>query len=441
MYKLLLIEPTFYRSDGEELIKHKKLFVSGVIFPLLAAMLPKNWEVEIIYESVENIDFDTDADLIGLNAMGHAVFRSMDIAQEFKTKGKIVFIGGYMASMNPDFVLKAFDSVVIGDAEISFPQLLSDFETNGILKKKYNNPVNDITGLPMPKYELLLNKPISKMLPVQASRGCPHLCSFCSIASVCQGKYLHRKVDEVIKEIAEIRKLGFRRFLLVDDNMLSNTDFLNEFVTKLKPLRMKWSGQCTINLARNPSLLKKVAESGCEVLSIGLESVNQKGLNNVRKQWVKVDENSRLIKSLYQAGIVPKVQFMLGLDNDTIESIKDTYKFIMQHKIPYIRVYIITPIPGTELHQQYKDSSRLIHDELIKYDSMTCVHYPQNMSPEKLNSMYWSLLEQLFSIRSILVRTILNRRLIKSPIIGLTTLWINLQHRKHYKRKEMPTLG
>ena len=249
------------------------------------------------------------------------------------------------------------------------------------------------------------------------------------------------KFKSVSKVFSQIRKLGFRRFLLIDDNMLSNADFLDEFVTKLKPLRMKWSGQCTISLARNPSLLKKVAESGCEVLSIGLESVNQEGLNNVRKQWVKVEENSRLIESLYQAGIVPKVQFMLGLDNDTIASIKDTYKFIMQHKFPYVRVYIMTPIPGTELHRQYKDSSRLIHDELIKYDSMTCVHYPQNMSPEELNSMYWSLLEQLFSIRSILVRTILNRRLIKSPIIGLTTLWINLQHRKYLKRKEMPTLG
>jgi radical SAM superfamily enzyme YgiQ (UPF0313 family) len=441
MNKLLLIEPTLYNADGKGLIKHKVLFAPGVIFPLLAAMLPKNWEVETIYETVENIDFNANADLIGLNAMGHSIFRAMDIAQEFKKKGKVVFIGGYMASMNPDFVLKAFDSVVIGDAEISFPLLLNDFEKNGTLKKKYYNPVNDITGLPMPKYRLLLDKPIRKMLPVQAGRGCPHLCSFCSITSVYKGKFLHRKVDEVIREITEIRNLGFRRFLVVDDNLLSNTDFLDEFVTKLKPLRMKWSGQCTINLARNPALLKKVAESGCEVLSIGLESIIQSGLNDVNKQWVKVKENSRLINSLYQAGIAPKVQFMLGLDKDTIESIKDTYKFIMQNKIPIVRVYIMTPIPGTWLHRQYKENSRLIHDELIKYDSMNCVHYPKNISPEELDSMYWWLLEQLLSIRSILIRTVFNWRILKSPAIGLTSLWFNLQYRKYFKRKEMPILG
>jgi len=438
---LLLIEPTLYNSDGKGLIKHRVLFAPGVIFPLLAAMSPKNWEVETIYESVENIDFDTKADLVGLNAMGHAIFRAMDIAREFKKKGKIVFIGGYMASMNPDFVLEIFDSVIIGDAEISFSLLLNDFETNGTLKKKYFNPVKDITGLPIPKYKLLLNKPVRKMLPIQAGRGCPHLCSFCSIASVYKGKYLHRKIDEIIKEIIEIRKLGFRRFLLVDDNMLGDTDFLEEFVTKLKPLRMKWSGQCTINLARNPTLLKKVAESGCEVLSIGLESINQKGLNNVDKQWVKVKENSMLIKSLYQAGIAPKVQFMLGLDNDTIESINDTFKFIMQHKIPIVRVYIMTPIPGTVLHQQYKENSRLIHDELVKYDSMHCVHFPKNISPEELDSMYWRMLGKLFSIRSILVRTVLNWRILKSPTIGLTSLWINLKYRKYSRRKEMPILG
>lgn len=440
MYKLLLIEPTPYNSDGKGLIKNRVLFAPGVIFPLLAAMLPKNWEMEAIYESVENIDFNADADLIGLNAMGIAIFRAMDVAQEFKKKDKVVFIGGYMASMNPDYVLKAFDSVVIGDAEISFPLLLKDFETNGTLKKKYYNPVEDIAGLPMPRYQLLIDKPIGNMLPVQAARGCPHLCSFCSIASVCKGKYLHRKVDEVIKDIKEIRKLGFRRFLLTDDNLLGNAAFLDEFVTKLKPLRMKWSAQCTINLARNPPLLKKVAESGCEVLSIGLESVIQKGMNSVNKQWVKVKDNSKLINSLYQSGIVPKVQFMLGLDNDTIESIKDTYKFIMRHKIPIVRVYIMTPIPGTELHQQYKNNSRLIHDEIIKYDSMNCVHYPNNMSPEKLDSMYWWLLGKLLSIRSILVRTVFNWRMFNSPAIGITTLWINLQYRKHFKRKEMPTI-
>ena len=119
MYKLLLIEPVPYNSDGKGLIKNRILFAPGVIFPLLAAMLPKNWEVETIYESVENIDFNTNADLIGLNAMGIAIFRALDIAQEFKKKGKVVFIGGYMASKKPDYVLKSFDSGVIGDAENS----------------------------------------------------------------------------------------------------------------------------------------------------------------------------------------------------------------------------------------------------------------------------------------------------------------------------------
>lgn len=251
---------------------------------------------------------------------------------------------------------------------------------------------------------------------------------------------MSRNVEEVIEDIKEIKRLGYNRFLLMDDNLLGNSAFLDEFVTVLKPLKMKWSAQCTINIARNPTLLKKVAEAGCEVLSIGLESINQNGLNNVNKQWVKVHESSRLIDSLYKVGIVPKVQFMLGLDNDNIESVKATYHFIMQHKIPIVRLYIMTPIPGTEIFKMFKADSRLIHEELVKYDSMQCVYYPKNINPEKLDSIYWCFLGQLLSINSILKRTVFNWKRLRSPFVALTALWINLQYRKHFKRREMPTI-
>ena len=203
---------------------------------------------------------------------------------------------------------------------------------------------------------------------------------------------------------------------------------------------MKWAGQCTINLARNPALLKKVADSGCEVLSIGLESVNQEGLKHINKQWMNVNDNSMLTHRFYQAGIIPKIQFMLGLDNDTVDTIKDTYEFIMQNKLPMVRIYIMTPIPGTQLFQQLNNESRLIHHDFIKYDSMTCVHYPKNISPESLDQMYWWLIGQLLSFRSIFARTLFNRHIMKRPFIWLIAIWINLQYKRYFEQKKMPIL-
>ena len=104
--------------------------------PLLAALTPDDWETELIYEVIEDVPFDTDADLIGVSTMGHGVIRSIDIAKEYRRRGKTVILGGYMASIMPGEAVKYCDSLIIGDAELVWQQMLSDFE-NGKLKKTY----------------------------------------------------------------------------------------------------------------------------------------------------------------------------------------------------------------------------------------------------------------------------------------------------------------
>ena len=126
MKKLLLIQPSPYQKD-KTVVKKSRLYFVGLSLPLLAALTPKDWEVELIYEVIEDIPFDTDADLIGISTMGHGVIRSIDIAKEFRKKGKKVILGGYMASIMPLEAAKYSDSVVVGDAELIWEEVLSDF--------------------------------------------------------------------------------------------------------------------------------------------------------------------------------------------------------------------------------------------------------------------------------------------------------------------------
>lgn len=128
MPKLLLIQPTQYGSKTGIPCKQKQIYLPGLGLPLLASYVPKHWNVEILIEVVDDIDFNSDCDIVGIGAMGHAVFRAIDIAKEFRKRGKKVFMGGYMVSILPDFVKEYCDSVVIGDGEISLPMLLNDFE-------------------------------------------------------------------------------------------------------------------------------------------------------------------------------------------------------------------------------------------------------------------------------------------------------------------------
>jgi radical SAM superfamily enzyme YgiQ (UPF0313 family) len=439
MPKLLLIQSSQYGLKTG-LIRQKKLYLPGLVFPLLAAMLPDSWEVEIKLEVIDDVDFNTDADLVGIGAMGHAIFRAFDLAREFKKRGKTVFMGGFMASMIPEIVLEVADSVVIGDAEISFPKLISDFEKNARIERIYNNPVISLAGLPLPKYELLTEKKIGDMLPVQAGRGCNHQCSFCSIACLYKGRYMNRPVDEVVRDIEKIRSLGYRKFYIIDDNLVNSPEYLEELCKRISPLKMKWSSQCTMNLARNPDLLKLAASSGCEILSLGIESISQEGLEKMNKKWLRVDDHEKLIRAFNKAGIMISAEMIIGTDSDTVESLRETWDFIRRTKLPLVRVYILTPVPATELYKELKAEGRLIHEDYAKYTSSQCVHYPAKISPEKLTGMYNWLNGRIFSLKGIMTRTVFSRLMITNPGNCIFAIAINLHYRSYVRKGETPLI-
>lgn len=439
MPKILFIQPTQYAENGK-LCKQKKINLPGLAFPLLAAYTPSHWDVELLIEVVDEINFEADVDIVAIGTMGHAIFRGLEIAKEFKKRGKIVVMGGYMASIAYKEAMKHVDSVVIGDAEISYPKLLEDFEKTGMVEPLYNYPIKELNNLPIPRYELLTQKKIGAMLPVQAGRGCSFLCSFCSIACLYKGKYMFRPVDEVIQDIKEVKRLGYKRFYLIDDNIVSNPQYLKELCEKIKPLKMKWASQCAIHLANNPKLLKAVRDSGCDLMSFGVESIQQDAINSLDKPWLKANKHVSNIKILANSGIVVSTEMIVGTDFDTVETIHKTYQFIYQNKIPIPRFYILTPIPGTDLHNQLKKEGRMLTDDLRLFDGSRCVHVPKNIAPEKLTDMYWWLNRKVFSFKSIIYRVLLNLNLWRNPSMLVFSLAINFHYRHYIKRKITPNI-
>lgn len=436
MPRLMLVQPTQYDVGGR-LCKQRRIYLPGLAFPLLAAMAPRTWEVDARIEVVDDIDFDADVDLVGIGTMGYTIWRGIEIAREFRKRGKKVFMGGYMASLVPQRTLEHVDSVVVGDAETSFPRLLRDFETTGRIERIYNEPVERIDGLPVPRYDLLTAKRIGDMLPVQAGRGCPHLCSFCSIACLYRGRYLARPMDEVVRDIRAVKEHGFRKFYLLDDNIVSNPGFLEALCDAVTPLKMTWASQCSLQLARNPRLLDKVRKSGCNLMSFGLESITQEGLDRLNKDWLKVDDHQALLERITQAGIMPSSEMMIGTDGDTEESIRATYDFVEKARIPIPRFYILTPMPGTPLYEQMHGEGRLVTEDWKKYDGSTAVHRPMKISPEKLTEMYWWLNRKVFGLRSIVRRTLFRKEFLRRPFMHLFALVVNL-HYRHYVYRRVP---
>jgi radical SAM superfamily enzyme YgiQ (UPF0313 family) len=438
MPKVLLIQPSQYGAYNE-IIRQKRLYLPGLVFPLLAALTPENWQIEVNMEVIEDVDFETDADIVGIGTMGHSVFRAFDLAREFRKRGKKVFIGGYMASLIPEMSLEHVDSVIVGDAEYSYPRLLKDFENGGI-EKIYKHPLDTLKGLPIPRYEIFRDKKIGFMLPVQAGRGCSYRCTFCSISCLYRGKYLSRPADEVLRDIVRIKELGYSHFYMIDDNIVSDPAFLEELCRLIKPLGMTWATQCTMNLAKIKKLLKQVADAGCRILSLGIENITQEGLDALNKSWLKVNEHEKLIKAFRDAGIMVSAELMIGTDSDTPGSLIKLFDFIMKTRLPLLRVYFLTPIPGTEFFDQMKSDKRLIHEDFQLYTASNAVHYPALITPEELTVKYNWLNSKIFSWGSIMKRTLLNPDMLHWPAGYLYAFGVNIHYRKYIKQGNLPII-
>ncbi len=434
--KILFIQSTPY-VNRQTLVKKSRLYFVGLAPAILAALVPEV-EFEVCLETIEDVNFESDADLIAISGMGHAIVRSIDIAKEFKRRGKTVVMGGYMVSLMPQEAQKYCDSVVIGDGEESFIELVKDYQA-GDLKPYYHRPLQHLT-YPLPKYEILTGKRIGNFLPVQAGRGCPNTCSFCSVFCLYRGTYLKREISEVIRDIKKIKSLGFHRFLLLDDNIFSDIPYLLDLCEQIKKLNMKWMSQCSISMADDPIVLKAVAESGCFALSFGIESISQESLNRLNKDWANVGDYAGQLQKITAAGIDLSTEMVIGADGDTLQSIKKTADFIVENKIVVPRFYILTPIPGTLFYDEMKAAGRIINDEIYSYNGTEAVHKPLNMSPEELTNAYWELYRQVFTPKAIIKRTILRKDFLKKPFMYLFYLYINFYYRSQIKQGITPNI-
>ncbi len=435
--KILLIQPSPYDRCGNP-IKKQRLFFIGLAMPLLAALTPPDWEVEICLETIESVPFSTDADIVGIGSMGHGIIRSFDIAREFKRRGKTVILGGYMASLVPEEAARIADAVVVGDAELVWTEVLAD-AVEKRLKKIYRCELTNLTT-PPPRFELVIGKRIGDFLPVQAGRGCPMSCSFCSIHCLYRCRYLRREPDEVMRDIEQVRQLGFRKFLLLDDNIFSDPEYLRLLCRRIAPMSMQWMSQCSIEIGRRPNLLQEIANSGCTALSFGLESLSKASLVAMNKGWSDPADYPQLISAVQSVGIDVSTEMVVGGDGDTLESISATADFIERSGVVLPRFYILTPIPGTDFFKQMQKEGRLVHEELHRYNGTEAVHKPRLITPNQLTDAYWDLYQRVFSWRSILRRTLLNPKLARRRRRAAFYFGINAYYRSQILRRIAPNI-
>jgi radical SAM superfamily enzyme YgiQ (UPF0313 family) len=369
MYTLLLINPVEKKTS---LGAYKSSSMPPLSLAYVAALTPEDkYKIVIIDENIETLNYP-EADIIGITSYTAHVRRAYEIAQVYRKRSVPVVMGGIHVSTMPDEALNYCDAVVIGEAESVWHKVLDDFE-NKTLNTKYYAELLPLENMPFPQREYMQNNRYLWGI-ILTSRGCPMDCSFCSVTKFNGRKFRRRKVEDVIKELSEIRN---KFVMVVDDNILGHAGsasdkvstgkiWLEQFFNALIKNKIKkyFYVQASLQFGEDVKLLTLAYKAGVRAVLIGVESVELDSLKiynkNLNAAYIKKNGYLELIKNIRKSGIVIVGCFILGCDNDTVHSFKKTLDFILESRIDALQITKPTPLPGTKFYKELSEQNRII---------------------------------------------------------------------------------
>ena len=432
--RLTLLRPNMgdYRSTDA---------VSPLSMAILAARTPGDVAVRFYDDKVEAVPADDRPDLVAITVETFTARRAYELAARYRRRGVPVVMGGYQPTFLPDECLEHADAVVIGDAEGSWEELLSDSRA-GTMRRRYEG------GNARPLHDFTLDRSIFKgkrytpVFPVQYGRGCRFACDFCSIRAF-YGDDIRRRDPRAVAE--EIRLAGPRRLIFfVDDNLFNSRAALDELLTALRPLGVRWSCQISIDVAKDEVLLDRMAEAGCVFVLIGFESLSEQNLRQMGKPWNRVaGEYAGVVAKLHRRGIAVYGTFVFGYDGDTPDTIARSLDFALSSRLEIANFNPLTPTPGSPLYDRLETEGRLLRpkwwlDPDWRYGEP--IFRTRGMAPEDLARLCFEAKRKFYSWRSISARVLgtdAGFDWFRTGVVGLA----NVISRREVLRKQYRELG
>jgi radical SAM superfamily enzyme YgiQ (UPF0313 family) len=348
-------------------------------FSILAALTPKEYMIEIAGGEFRNINFDKKYDLVGITSITSCASLAYEIADEFRKRDIPVVLGGYHPTAMPKEAKQHADAVVVGESEETWPELLKDFK-NKKLKEFYiqNRPVNPKL-IPHPRNIY----PKGAGIGIQATRGCPNRCEFCSVSHRKFGNiYRMRPIESVVEEV---RAHPSKLFTFQDNNLTINTRYTKQLFNEIKDMNKKFFAYGNIDvLGKDEDLLKLASEAGCIGWLIGFESVCQESLDSIGKSTNRVSEYLSSIKKIHDYGMMIEASFIFGFDFDKSDIFMKTDEFVRKSEVDIPFGLILTPYPGTTLFDRLENENRILTKDWSKYNERNVVFKPKNMTPREL---------------------------------------------------------
>ncbi len=394
----------------------------------LAGLTPAKHEVE--YHEIADLNasgpLPDHFDLVAISTFTAQLKEAWQVADFYRDKNIPVVMGGIPVSSLPEETKAHCTSVVVGEGEPLWPEVLDDFE-RGDLKPFYvQRPRGgfDLREGPMPRFDLLDPDKYNR-ITVQTSRGCPHRCEFCASSILLTPRYKLKPVEKVVAEIREIKKIWPRPFIeFADDNSFVHREHYKRLLRELAKEKLRWFTEADVRVAEDDELLGLMRDSGCQQVLIGLESPRPTSLDGVelRNNWKLRQRESYLvaIQKIQSYGITVNGCFILGLDGDTPEVFEEVFHFVRESGLYEVQVTFLTAFPGTPLYHRLKEEGRIIRDRAWELCTLFDINFrPKNMSVEQLQGGFLSLVKRLYSTEETHERRRKFRNMLKaSPNFG-----------------------
>lgn len=352
-------------------------------FALLAGLLPAGWRCELWDERLEPIPQYLEADLVAITIETYTARRGYRLADRYRAQGIPVVVGGYHPSFLPEEALQHADSVVIGDADRIWSQVLSDVQQKKLQQIYQGSVGHSMQGLQFDR-SIFAGKKYGRIRPVLFSRGCRFACDFCSIHAFYGRSLTCRPTPEVMAELAA---LDSRQVFIVDDNLLISGPQTQELLRGMRGLGLRWGAQISLDVSAQPELLEAMAASGCVAVLVGFESLQSENLAAMRKKWNSKHPYREAISRFHQHGILVYGSFIFGYDSDNLDVFARTLDFALENQLFLVNFSALAPTPATDLYDKLQSQGRLLFDSWWldpDYRYGEAVYRPALMTPQQL---------------------------------------------------------
>jgi len=403
--KLLIIQPSYYHSKADPTVHRlRRKPVVPLTSCYLAALTPSDWNVTLVDEQLQPIDFDGPTDLVAITAGTLNSLRAYDVADEFRRRGVPVIMGGPHTCFHAAEAGAHCNAVGLGEAESFWPRMLADAR-QGCLQATYQAEKNlNLAGLPLPRYDLLDLRRYGpfRTFVVISSRGCPFRCEFCSERFLLGESYRCRPVAEVI---AEVKHCQSRNILFGDSNFGGRRSHAMELMEALVPLKVRWSALWPSHLCSDSRFLDLAQRSGLLHVNIGLESIDSYTLAQMNKRFNKVDRYGEMLANLRRRGVSYSLNFVFGWEGERESASRATLEFLQRHKVPAAYFNILTPVKGTPLYERLQRQGRILNTrDIDRWPGQICYIKPPYGTPETLERNVRELYRNFYCLTSMVSR-------------------------------------